>query len=81
MNYDNAQMMLLMNCSNHFFKGKVGLNYKEIESHPIRVSNIKPLINKYNWNGIKCPSKIDGSGKHLRKIIQQFLLRFYTLKK
>ena len=40
------QMMLLMNCSNHFFKGKVRLNYKEIESHPVRVSDIKLLINK-----------------------------------
>ena len=40
------QIMLLMNCSTHFFKGKVRLNYKEIESHPVRVSDIKLLINK-----------------------------------
>ena len=25
-----------------------------------RMSKIKPFINKYNWNGIKYPSKIDG---------------------
>ena len=37
----------------------VGLNYGEIESHPERISNIKPFINKYNWKGIYYPSKID----------------------
>ena len=30
----------------------VALNYEEIESHPERVSNIKPFINKYDWEGI-----------------------------
>ena len=35
------------------------LNLEEIESHPERVSNIKPFINKYNWEGINYPSKID----------------------
>ena len=35
------------------------LNFEEIESHPERVSNIKPFINKYNWEGINYPSKID----------------------
>ena len=35
------------------------LNYEEIESHPERVSNIKPFINKYNWEGINYPSKVD----------------------
>ena len=37
----------------------VALNYEEIESHPERVSNIKPFINKYNWEGINYPSKIN----------------------
>ena len=37
----------------------VALNYEEIESHPERVSNIKPFINKYNWEGINYPSKVD----------------------
>ena len=37
----------------------VALNYEEIESHPGRVSIIKPFINKYNWKGINYPSKID----------------------
>ena len=35
------------------------LNYKEIESHPKRVSYIKPFINKYNWEGKNYPSKLD----------------------
>ena len=29
------------------------------KSHAERVSSIKPFINKYNWDGIKYPSKID----------------------
>ena len=37
----------------------VPLNYGEIKWNPERISNIKPFINKYNWNGIKYPSKID----------------------
>ena len=35
------------------------MNYGEIESHPKRVSNIKPFINKYKWKRINYPSKID----------------------
>ena len=31
-----------------FSVATVALNYEEIESHPERVSNIKPFINKYN---------------------------------
>ena len=36
----------------------VTLNYLQIKSNP-EVSNIKPLINKYNWKGINYPSKVD----------------------
>ena len=35
------------------------LNHKKIESHPERVSNIKPFIISYNWEGINYPSKIE----------------------
>ena len=35
------------------------INYEEIESHPERVSNIEAFLNKYNWEGINYPSKID----------------------
>ena len=37
----------------------VALNYRETESHPERVSNITPFINKCNWKGINYPSKIN----------------------
>ena len=37
----------------------VALNYEEIKWNTERVSNIKPLISKYNWKGISYPSKID----------------------
>ena len=28
------------------------LNYQTIETHPERISKLKPYINKYNWEGI-----------------------------
>ena len=37
----------------------VPLNHGENKWNPERFSNIKPLINKYNWDKIKYPSKID----------------------
>ena len=37
----------------------VALNYTEIKENPVKVSNIKPFINKYNWKGTHYPSKID----------------------
>ena len=30
----------------------VALNHENIENHPERISNIKPFINQYNWEGI-----------------------------
>ena len=38
---------------------RLRLNYVEIELHLERFSNIKPLLNKYNWKGINYSSKID----------------------
>ena len=35
------------------------MNYGEIQSHPKRVSNIKPFINKYKWKRINYQSKVD----------------------
>ena len=29
------------------------LNYQNIETHPERISKLKPYINKYNWEGIE----------------------------
>ena len=37
----------------------VALNYTEIKENPVKVSSIKPFINKYNWKGTHYPSKID----------------------
>ena len=57
----------------------VTLNYRVIESHPERNLNIKPIINKYNWNGIKYPSKTD-NWKTFGKNNPTIVLNFYTLK-
>ena len=32
------------------------LNYQTIETHPERISKLKPYINKYNWEGIEFPA-------------------------
>ena len=32
----------------------IALNFDEIKNDQRRVSNIKPFVNKYNWDGIKC---------------------------
>ena len=32
------------------------LNYETIETHPERISKLKPFINKYNWEGIEFPA-------------------------
>ena len=37
----------------------VGLNDGEIKWNPKKVSNIKSFINRYNWDGIKYPSKVN----------------------
>ena len=34
----------------------VPLNYKKIKNHPERISNIKPFIYQYKWNGVEFPS-------------------------
>ena len=36
----------------------VALNYQEIENHPGRISNIKPCIDQYDWEGIEFPAGI-----------------------
>ena len=41
------------------YAATVTLNYEEIKWNSERVSNIKPLINKYNWEKISYLSKID----------------------
>ena len=41
------------------YAATVALNYEETESYLERVSNIKPFINKYNWDEINYPSKTE----------------------
>ena len=36
----------------------VALNHQNIENHPERISNIKPFIDRYNWEGIEFPAAI-----------------------
>ena len=35
------------------------LNYEEIKEHLQKITKIKPIINKYNWEGIHFPSEKD----------------------
>ena len=60
------------------YETAVALNHEEMKGDPQRISKTKPFRNKYNWDGIKYPSN---KWKRFRKIIQQLLLMFYTLKK
>ena len=41
------------------YAATVALNYEQIKCNRERVSNIKQLISKYNWERIKYPSKTD----------------------
>ena len=34
----------------------IALDYQQINNHPEEIYNIKPFINKYNWEGINFPS-------------------------
>ena len=36
----------------------VALNHQNIENHPERISNIKPFVDQYNWEGIDFPDGI-----------------------
>ena len=36
----------------------VALNYQNINSHPERISNLKPFIDQYNWKEIDFPSQL-----------------------
>ena len=54
----------------------VALIHQNIENHPERISNIKPFIDNYNWNGIDFPAEIKDWKKFERnnkKIAQSIL--------
>ena len=42
------------------------LNYQNIETHPQRISKLKPYVNKYNWEGIEFPAGPKEWGKFER---------------
>ena len=44
----------------------VALNHQKIESHPERISNIRPHIDQYNWEGIEFPAGIKDWKKFVR---------------
>ena len=49
-----------INPNNYQYAATVALNLKETVGHPERVSNIKPFINKHNYEKIKYLSGNDG---------------------
>ena len=47
----------IINGNNDFQNAlNIVLNYQNIETHPARISRLKPYINKYNWEGIEVPA-------------------------
>ena len=54
--------------------------FDEIKKDAQRVSNMKPFINNYKWEGISYPLKTD-YWERFEKIIWQLLLMFCILKK
>ena len=55
------------------------LNDQEIGKHPEKLSKVKPVISKYNWEGINYLSE-KADLKKIEKKIWQFLLTFYMLE-
>ena len=47
-----------INNNNNNFQNALNdvLNYQTIETHPERISKLKPYINRYNWKGIEFPA-------------------------
>ena len=58
----------------------VALHHQKVESHPERVSNIKPFITSYNWEGINYLSKIE-EWKKCKKNNLTIVSMFCILKK
>ena len=46
----------------------VALNPEEIAKHSERITKTKPFTNKYNWQGINCPSEKDDCKKNWKII-------------
>ena len=72
-----------MYLNSHFFLGikiiLIAFNHQEIETHPELVSNIASFVKKYNWNGIKYPSKLE-NWKKLEKNNSEIALNILYVK-
>ena len=63
------------------FLATVALNYEETQSHSERFSNIKPFIDKYNWEKINYPSKIGNCKMFEKSNLTAVLTILYTKEK
>ena len=60
------------------------LNYQNIETHPERISKLKPYINRYNWEEIDFPAgpkEWKKFGRNHKKIALNILLIPHNIKK
>ena len=60
------------------------LNYQNIETHPERISKLKPYINRYNWEEIDFragPKEWKKFGRNNKKIALNILLIPHNIKK
>ena len=63
------------------FAANFALNHEEIKWNRERVSNIKPFINKYKWEEISYPSKLDDWKKFEKNNLTIALNILYIKKK
>ena len=56
------------------------LTYQNIETHPERISNLKPYNNKYNWEGIEFPAGPKDWKKFEKKNKTKLLLIYYLYR-
>ena len=55
----------------------VVFNHKEIEKNPERITKIKPIVKKYNLEGINFPSEKDAWKKYEKNNVMTALNVFY----
>ena len=58
----------------------VALNHEEIEKNPERITKIKTVMNKYNWERIHFPSEKDDWKKSERNNVTNALNVLYAKK-
>ena len=65
--------------NNSSFQNVLGdaLNYQNIKTDPEKMSQLKPYINKYNWEGINFPAEPKDSKKSKKIILRQLHLMYY----